>query len=89
MESGVNTVTERNREMLYELTARFSLKDWAAVNMKNGKPKGRFSKPYSLGYDAEEAHEYYCLSLQNDLTLEQIGNIKAYLMLQRQLGNIE
>ena len=89
MESVVNTVTERNRKMLYDLVAKFSLKDWAAVNMKNGKPKSTNSKPYCLGYNAEEAHEYYCLALQDDLTLEQVGNIKAYLMLQRQLGNIE
>ena len=86
MESVVNTVTERNKQMLYDLVAKFSLKDWAAANMKN---KGKFSRPYSLGYNAEEAHEYYCLSLRDDLTLEQVGNIKAYLMLQRQLGNIE
>ena len=86
MEVLANTATKRNKEMLYELTARFSLKDWAAANKNN---KGRSSRPYSLGYETEEALNMYHLALQDDLTLEQIGNIKAYLMLQRQLGNIE
>lgn len=95
MEVLANTVTERNKRMLYDLTAKFAHKDWAAVNRKNGRHNrkdncGRaIHKPYSMGYETEEALSMYHLALQDDLTLEQIGNIKAYLMLQRQLGNIE
>lgn len=86
MEVLANTVTERNKRMLYDLTAKFAYRDWAAVNLKNGK---RGNKPYSLGYDTVEALGMYTLSLQDDLPLEQIGIVKAYIMLQRQYGNIE
>lgn len=93
MEVLANTVTKGNRLALYNLVAKFAHRDWAAVNLKNGKGTRkngeRINKPYALGYDTVEALGMYTLALQDDLPLEQVGEIKAYIMLQQQYGNIE
>ena len=87
--AGANSITENNKRTLYDLVAKFSKKDFRAANPTGRRnSKGDF-RPYRLGADAEEALGYYTLSLQDDLTMEQIGNIKAYLLLQRKYGNID
>ena len=86
--STANTISENNKRVLYDLVAKFSFKDFLISNPTGRRnSKGNFH-PYSLGADAEEALEYYTLSLQGNLTLEQVGNIKAYMLLQRRYGNI-
>lgn len=87
--SVTNTISENNRRTLYDLVAKFSRKDFLRTNPTGrGNSKG-VCRPYSLGSDAQEALAYYTLSLQDNLSLEQVGNIKAYMLLQRQYGNIE
>ena len=89
-----NKVTEGNIRTLYDLVAMFARKDWAQVNLdksgrrkyrKNGLPADR---PYSLSMDTEVALGVYTLALRDDLTLEQVAHVKAYLLLQRKYGNI-
>lgn len=86
--SRANTITEKNRMRLCDLVAHFSFRDFKMANPTGIRNRKGFFNPYSPSTDTLEALRMYRMSLRDDLTKEQVKEIKAYLLLQRKYGNI-
>ena len=90
MDINVNVVTESNKKYLYDLVSKLALRDCRSANQgkrkfdKYGNP---IHRPYSLAPDTSEAHEYYKKALRDDLTIDEVGSIKAFINLQKVYGN--
>ena len=90
MDNNINMVTDTNKKYLYDLVAMLSLRDCKNANQgkrkfdKYGNP---IHKPYCLAPDTSEAHEYYKKALRDDLTIDEVGSIKAFINLQKVYGN--
>ena len=90
MDNNTNVVTNTNKEFLYKLVSSLASRDNVATqkgNKKRGKDGRLIPRPYSLAPDTSEAHEYYKMSLRDDLTIDEIGHIKAFINLQKVYGN--
>ena len=90
MDNSVNVVTESNKEFLYKLVSSLAIRDNVAAqkgNKKRAKDGRLISRPYSLAPDTSEAHDYYKMALRDNLTIDEVGSIKAFINLQKVYGN--
>ena len=90
MNNNINVVTDTNKKYLYNLVSKLALRDYRSANQgkrKFDKYGNRISRPYSLAHDTSEAHNYYTMALRDDLTIEEVGQVKAFINLQKIYGN--
>ena len=81
----MNTITDSNKQFLYDLVSQLALKDYRQANpkpkmYKNGKTN---HKPYSLSMETEEAQEMYTIACQSEHTAEEIERVKAFILRQK------
>lgn len=76
-------ITQTNIDNLYKISSNLSMKDYLIMNPKdkNGKPKYRTHRPYSLSDETIEATELLKIAYkEQDVTIEEEEQIKGYLL---------
>ena len=77
-------ITQSNIDNLYKITSNLAMQDYLRMNPRdrNGKPKYKEHRQYSLSTETLEAQELYAIATkcEQDITQAEKEKIKAYLL---------